>query len=88
MGHAFHVFDVVGEPAEREEAKQAEHFHGRLLAADEFGFDFFETEMPGEVDDFTHERAGQAASTELRVDEHADSSDVPLPAAELLVKRG
>lgn len=36
----------------------------------------------------SHQRAGQAAATELRMDQHAHAADVPLPAAKLLVQGG
>jgi len=88
VGDGLHVFHVIGKTGEGGEAEHAEHFHRRGLFADEFGFNFFEAKVTGQIEDFADKSAGQAATAILGMDQHADAANVPLPATELLVQSG
>lgn len=88
MRDGLHVFYVVFEAEEVAEAEDGEHFDGGFLFADEFSFNALEAKIARELDDFVDHRAGEAAATVFRQDQHADAADVAFPAAELLVERG
>lgn len=88
MRHRLHVLHVIGEPRERAESKETEHFHGAFLFADEFGLDLFQTALAGDVDEIGDQGLGEAVGAKLRMNINADPGDVPFPSAELLVERG
>src|SRR6266568_8597272 len=81
---ALHVLYIIGKTGEGGKAEHGEHFDGRLLSADEFRFDFFQTDLPGNTNGLQHQRPGQAASAKFWMDQHTHPPDVPFPAAELL----
>ncbi len=49
--------------------------------------DLFQAGAPGDLEDFADEIRGQAASAKFGMHQHADTADMPFPAAELLVQR-
>jgi hypothetical protein len=85
---SLHVLDVIREAHEGLEAEKGEHFHGRFLFADEFGFKLLEADAPGDIDGFSNQRLGEAAAAPSRVHEDADAADMAFPAAELLMEGG
>ena len=88
MGDGLHVLHVIRKAGEGGEAEHAEHFDRRRLFADEFSFDFFESEVTREIEDFADQRARQSTTAILGMDQDADAANMPLPAAELLVQGG
>src|ERR1051325_11377517 len=88
MRDGLHVFHVIGQTQELAKPDQSEDFHGGFLSADEFGFDFLETEVARDTDGVTHERASEAKAAEFRMNQDADATNVTLPTTKLLMESG
>jgi len=52
----------------------------------EFRFELFQADVPGNIDEFVDEDAGQAFAADRGMDDDADTADVTFPAAERLVR--
>ena len=87
MRNRLHVLDVVRQAEELAEAEQAENFQRPLLFGDKFRFQFFEPEVARDLHHFADQNARQALPAKILVDQDADPSEVPFPAAQLLMQR-
>ena len=87
MRDGLHILDVIVQPHQLAEAEHRKHFHGRLLLADEFRLDPFQTRAPGDLQRLADESARQPASARCGMHRHAYAPDLPFPAAQLLVQR-
>ena len=57
MRYGLHIFDIIFKANEIAETHHRKHFDSRLLFADKFRLDPFETEVARNLNDFIHHRA-------------------------------
>jgi hypothetical protein len=88
VGDRLHVEDVIGKVEELREAQLLKPPDRDLAFPGEFHLQLSQPEIPGQIDDFADEDAGNVPAAVVGMGEERDDPDMPFPASASLMESG